>query len=72
MHEHVSVSHEKYGFNKHLRKYRFCRAEVDSSVKNKVLAVLWKQNIYIYIYIYTYTYIYRYRYRYIYQQAIYA
>ena len=38
MHEHVSVSHENYSFNKHLRKHRFYSAEVDSSVKNKVLA----------------------------------
>ena len=43
MHDHLRVSHEKDNFNKHLRDYRFCSAEVDSSVKNQVLEVLEKQ-----------------------------
>ena len=47
MHKHVSVSHKKdlktTGFNKNLNKYRFCSVEVSSSVKNQVLAVLYKQ-----------------------------
>ena len=44
MHEHVSVSHEKdfTGFTD-LMNYRFYSAKVDSSVKNQVLAVLYKQ-----------------------------
>ena len=32
IHGHVTVSHEKDGFNKHLRNCRFYSAEVDSSV----------------------------------------
>ena len=33
MHEHVTVSHEKDSFNKHLSNYRFYSVKVDSSVK---------------------------------------
>ena len=40
MHEHVSASHKKDSFNKHLKNYMFHSAEVGSSVKNQVLAVL--------------------------------
>ena len=43
MHEHVSASHEKDSFNKHLKNYMFHSAEVGSSVKNQVLAVLKKK-----------------------------
>ena len=43
IYEHVKVSHEKDNFNKHLSNYKFYSANVDSSVKNQVPAVIWKQ-----------------------------
>ena len=40
MYENISVSHERDSFNEPLRSYMFYSAEVGSSVKNQVLAVL--------------------------------